>query len=127
MKKIILFISLITIALLTSCTTRKIGWVETNFGSTFKASYQFFDGRATDTIKLNEGETLSLSYDLRVEDGALTLQLENPDGDILWEETFQENDKATVDFISEADGRVRLMVFGEETQGEFNFTWEIID
>jgi len=126
MKRFLIVFSLITLALLTSCT-RKVKWVEMNIGDTFKASYQYFNGREVEFIKLDSGETFILSYDVVVEDGSLTLEWENPDEDLIWKETFLENDQGTFEFTSETDGRYRLIVVGDETRGEFNFSWEIAD
>lgn len=91
------------------------------------ASYPLFNGREVDFIKLESGETLHLSYDRIVEAGSLTLPWESPDEDLIWEETFTEGKQGTFDFTSEMEGRCRIIVIGDETRGELDLAWEIIE
>jgi len=126
MKKFLIVFSLITLALLTSCT-RKVRWVEMNIGDIFKASYQYFNSREVEFIKLDSGETLYLSYNVVVEEGSLTLQWESPDEYLIWEETFNKNEQGTFEFTSETNGRHCLIIIGDETQGEFDLSWEIAE
>lgn len=125
MKKYLILLLLLPVFLLTSCSTTKVGWVEMNYGNDFEASYQLFDGEEREKIQLDAGDTISLSYDVEVEDGALTIQFVDPDGDAVWEETFLENEENVFDFTAEASGRFSLIVAGDNAEGSFDFSWEI--
>lgn len=125
MKKYLLAIFLIGTMLLSSCSTTKVGWVGTNIGNTYRASYQRFDGGETERIRLQANETFALSYEVEVEEGALTLQLLAPGGDLVWEETFLEDADSTFEFTPESSGRYTLRVAGDHTQGRFDLNWDI--
>jgi hypothetical protein len=126
MKKPIVALLLILLATLTACT-RQVGWVGMNYGTTFQATYQFFDGPKTEAVRLEGGETFTLDYDLNVDDGALTLQWMGPGRTIVWEETFTEDAEDVYNFTPESGGRYTLRVIGEETEGGFDLQWEIVD
>ena len=125
MKKYLILLLVLPVFLLTSCSTTKIGWVEMNYGNDFEASYQLFDGEERERIQLDAGDTISLSYELNVEDGALTIQFVDPDGDTVWEETFLEDEENVFDFTAEASGRYSLVVAGDNAEGSFDLTWDI--
>lgn len=125
MKKILLGIFLIGTMLLSSCTTTKVGWVGTNIGNTYRASYQRFDGREADRIRLRSNEPFSLDYEVEVEDGALTLQILAPGGDLVWEETFLEDAEDIFEFTPESSGRYTIRIEGDQTQGRFELNWDI--
>lgn len=125
MKKYLILLLVLPVFLLTSCSTTKIGWVEMNYGNDFEASYQLFDGEERERIQLDAGDTISLSYELNVEDGALTIQFVDPDGDTVWEETFLEDEENVFDFTAEASGRYSLVVAGDTAEGSFDLTWDV--
>ena len=125
MKKRLILLFLLPLFLLTSCSTTKIGWVEMNYGNDFEASYQLFDGEERERIQLDAGDTFSLSYEVDVEDGALTIQFIDPDGDAVWEETFLEGEENVFDFTVEASGRYILVVTGDNAEGSFDFSWDV--
>ena len=126
MKKFLSLLLLLILFTLPACT-RKVGWVETNIGNTFTARYRLFDGMQTDTIRLDAGESVILTYDIEVLEGSLTLQIEDPNGDSVWERTFNQNENSKLEFSSEMDGRYQINLIGYETEGSFDLQWEIVD
>lgn len=126
MKKtlsLILLIPLLALTL-TSCV-RKVGWVGMNVGNEMKASYHLFDGPQTSTIHLDAGEEVTLSYEVTVDSGTLSLTLTDPDRQMIWEETFEDAGAGIFTFEADQDGRYALTTTGEETQGGFEILWEI--
>ena len=57
MKKTLLIISIILMALLSACT-QQVGWVGLDYLNTIDASYQFYNGKKVERIPVNAGETL---------------------------------------------------------------------
>lgn len=125
MKKYFVLLLLLPVFLLTSCSRTQIGWVEMNYGNDFEASYQLFDGEERERILIDAGDTFSLSYEVTVNDGALTLQFVDSDGNTLWEETFLEDSEDVFSFTPEASGRYSLIVAGDNTEGSFDLSWDI--
>jgi hypothetical protein len=126
MKKTLLTLLLIPLLALTltSCV-RKVGWVGMNVGNEMKASYRLFDGPQTSTIHLDVGEEVTLSYEVVVDSGALSLTLSDPDRQVIWVEVFESDEVGGFSFETELDGRYTLTTTGEETQGSFDILWEI--
>lgn len=125
MKKtvsLILLILVLSLAL-TSCT-RKVGWVGINYGGKMKASYSLFDGPQTSTVPLEAGEQVSLSYEVVVDSGSLTLTLSDPDREVIWQEVFESDGSGVFSFGAELDGRYTLTTDGQETEGGFDIIWE---
>ena len=126
MKKVLILLSMMMIIFLSSCT-RKIGWVGTNIGDKFNASYQFFDGKQISTLRLDAGETLKLDFELEIIKGSLILQMLDPNKNLVWQKRFFEDTSGNFTITPDIDGRYRLNVIGEETQGGFDLQWEILD
>jgi len=124
MKKLLLAIGLIGTMLLSSCTTTKVGWVGNNIGNTYRASYQRFDGPESTRIRLRANETFTLSYEVEVDDGGLSLQILAPGGDLVWEETFLEDADSTFEFTPDTSGRYTIRIEGDQTQGRFALNWD---
>lgn len=113
--------------LVTGCasSTLKIGWRELSGRKRKQASYVTFDGLQNKTFRVEAGETIDLACDVSVEKGSLTTKLIAPDGETLWEETFQESREAFVNVTTTEDGLYILRIEGEETGGSFDISWSV--
>ena len=123
MKKLILVISLILVALLSACS-RQVGWVGLNYLNTIDVSYQLFDGKKFERIQMDAGDTFSLTYDVEVDDGALRFDLVDPDREQVWEASFLEDSEDEMTFRVEKSGRYLLRITGDQTEGGFELRWE---
>ena len=126
MKKMIAFLSLITLLLLSACS-RQVGWVGLNYLNTIDASYQLFDGQKVERIQVDAGDTFNLTYDIEVEDGALRFELLDPDREVIWEASFLEDNEDMIHFQAEKSGRYVLKINGDQTKGGFDLHWETSD
>lgn len=126
MKKILFVLTLVMIVALSACT-RQVSWVGMNYGNQYTATYELFDGKQKETIQLTAGETLTLTYDVEVKKGSLTLQFEDSDREIVWAETFLESAEDVYSYTAETSGRYTLTVIGDQTGGGFDLSWEITD
>ena len=123
MKKVLLTVVLLSALTLTACSRTQVGWVATNIGDTFEASYRRFDGQEVETYQLDSGESFTLSYDIEVDEGSLTLELVDPQDELVWEESFSEHAEDVFEFTPESSGHYRLRVIGDDTQGSFELNW----
>jgi len=124
MKKLLNIFLLLMVFTLPACT-RKVGWIQTNIGNSFTARYRFFDGVQRDIIRLDAEDSVTLTYDIEVIDGSLTLHLMDPNNELVWETIFIENANNTFEFTPEIEGRYRLNVLDEATEGSFDLEWKI--
>ena len=124
MKKITLTATLILLVFFTACTI-KVGWVSKNIANRFSASYYLFEGKQVDRIRLKPAESLTLDYDIEVEKGSLSLQIINPQGEIIWTVKFLEDAESQLVFIAETGGLYKVIVLGENAKGSFKLDWVI--
>jgi methionine-rich copper-binding protein CopC len=89
--------------------------------------YHFFNGPFNRTVNASAGETLTVDYAAIVEEGTLDMRVVNPDGDAVWQETFDTGADVTsstkVDI--QQNGRYRLVVDGHDTRGSFQIDWQV--
>jgi hypothetical protein len=118
---------LIISTLLVGCgsSTLKIGWRETSGLKRKRASYTTFDGVQRKTFRAQTGQAIELACDVTVEKGTLTVKLTAPDGDDLWEETFEESREAFFHTTATEDGLYILRIEGEKTGGGFDISWNV--
>jgi len=99
-----------------------IGAVQNNTANGLKASYAFFNGRETRVIPVEAGQTLEFSYKSTVEQGELTITVEDPAKNKV------ANLKSGVDASEEVNadqaGNYRLVITGKETKGSYDVKWE---
>lgn len=117
----------LTIAMLVGCarSTIKIGWSGTSRPGVKAYSYTTFNGREKSTFRAEEGEMIVLDYEVTVDKGSLTLRVENPDGESLWEESFEEDGEDSVEISVDTSGRHQIVIVGNDTGGSFDLSWEI--
>jgi hypothetical protein len=113
--------------LLVSCggPTVKVGWVGSTGARSIAYRYRTFTGVERKRARLEAGETLVLDYEVTVAEGALTLQVQAPAGEAVWEATFREDESGTVEETVERGGAYEIVILGESTQGSFELSWEI--
>jgi hypothetical protein len=51
----------------------------------------------------------------------------DPNKNPVWQKRFSEDTSGNFTITPDIDGRYRLNVIGEETQGGFDLQWEILD
>jgi hypothetical protein len=102
-----------------------IGMNETNLPGQWQATYTTFSGTKVDTFRADAGQTLILDYETEVEKGSLTVQVEDPDEEVLWETAFDEGGADTVRVDLNQDGRYAIVLIGEDADGSWDLEWEI--
>jgi hypothetical protein len=110
--------------LLAGCDRVQIGWVETSLPGQFEASYGTFTGTERRRVRLQEGETLTLTYEATVEKGTLTFEIQDPGQETVWSLALEQEDAGTVNLTAEQSGTYRILVQGQDAGGSFELNWE---
>jgi len=105
----------------------QVGWVESRQLATWRASYDTFDGIERTAFRAQEGQTISLDYDVTVEKGSLTLRLVAPDGESVWEKTYSQDGDESITLTAPQQGRYRLCVEGDGAGGSFGLSWRMAE
>jgi hypothetical protein len=127
-KVIILWILLIAVSL-AACgiAAKRLGWTCMNSLNELDCKYQLFTGQEVEGISLKKGESLEITADVQVEDGELMVNIQNPDGDFIWDPDFPGTSSDTFKFQAAEGGLYRLIVEGIETRGSFNINWQVLE
>lgn len=126
--KSILSLLLSLIALMTpACSNSqvRVGFVGSQVGNSMEYDYSLFTGREQKTLDLEQGQTLDLNFDVLVESGSIRLQLIDNNGNVPWEEYFQEDSSGSVDLQIDGDGFYKISVTGQKAEGGFDIDWEL--
>jgi hypothetical protein len=105
----------------------KIGWRGFSDAAHKEADYVTFDGLERHTLRLLAGQLIRLDCTVTVEKGAIHVSLVDPDGESLWERTFEADGQATLVHRVEVDGNYTLRMKGDQTGGSFDVSWRIIE
>lgn len=105
-------------------STIKVGWVGNDTPGSFAYSYRRFSGIERDTFRADAGETLTLDYELEVEEGSLKLRIQDPGGTTLWETEAEADVEDVVRLTLEQEGRYQIQLEGHDTRGAFDLEWE---
>ena len=126
MAAVVLFV---VVGLVAGCgrSSLRIGWRETTGLRHRTARYRSFDGVERASFRVRSGDTIEVDYEVEVDEGTLTLGLTDPDGEPLWEETFQENAADVLRLNARRDGRYRIRIEGDSTRGAFDVSWQTMD
>jgi hypothetical protein len=114
------------LSFLTGCNYRR-GWVEVTYSDRLRATYSLFNGQNGATVGLAAGESVSLTYDLEISKGSITLQVIDPDRKVIWEEDFCEDGTGSTSIPAALEGKYQFVVLGEKTRGSFDLHWEITE
>jgi len=126
-KAVLTLVLLVVIGLLTGCgkSSLEIGMVETNLPGRWEASYTTFTGTKTDKIRADAGQALILEYEVNVDKGDLSIEVNHQDAGALWDVVLQEDVEDTVVLALEQDGPYAITIEGDNTGGSFDLSWEL--
>lgn len=113
---------------ITSCSSTsslKVGWVEQSGFDHATATYTTFSGAERRGVNGAAGQTISLNYEVTVDEGVLTLRITDAQDTAVWEQTFTNDHAGTVDVPLENKGNYEIAIIGEETGGGFDLNWQI--
>lgn len=102
----------------------KKGWIETSGLSHSRVNYNYFDGVERKTFRAQSGETIHLDLEVEVDEGSLAVQLLDPQGELMWKETFQDDAQETVSIAAPEGGRYQIRLEGEAAEGGYEFSWD---
>ncbi|MEJ2013482.1 MAG: hypothetical protein P8X64_14820 [Anaerolineales bacterium] len=89
--------------------------------------FQYFNGPYTKKVSADAGQRLTMDYGATVEEGSLDMRVVNPDGQVVWQETYDAgadvNQTAHIDL--QENGRYQLVVDGHQAKGNFQIDWQL--
>lgn len=74
-------------------------------------------------LSMKSGETISIDYKSKVEEGQLSMKLYGPDNQVLTE--LATNESGTEKVKAGKDGKYRIEIKGEDTKGSFKVAFNV--
>ncbi|AIQ48477.1 hypothetical protein R70723_23090 [Paenibacillus sp. FSL R7-0273] len=123
-KWIVPVMLMLVLAMLLTACDKKLMFVGSESGSKVKASYKLFSGTDDKKVKLKSGETLAVDYKSKVEKGELTIELYDPDGELV--KDFNTGEAGSERIEADKDGAYKFIITGKSAKGsyEIKFTTE---
>jgi hypothetical protein len=104
----------------------RVGYVGSNIGNHSDFSYTTFTGTDVNTFSVNDGETLTLNYDVEMDKGVLTISLlEKQSGNLVWDKSFETSEVDQVSFEDLASGKYQIYFEGQDAGGGYDVEWVI--
>jgi methionine-rich copper-binding protein CopC len=109
-------------------TDVRVGFVGTSIPGHMVASYQYLDDTIDSQVTAETGEMLVMTHELQVEQGTLSLEVQNPQGATIKrierKAPGEANGQTNIDIPQ--DGTYRLLVQGKETRGAYDIRWNVV-
>jgi hypothetical protein len=120
-------ITLIGAALLSSnCVTStasvRVGWTSSVSSHQYTANYATWNGDTSLPIAVQEKQVM-FSYRVRIDKGALTIKVQDPQGKTVWETTLHQTEVGNRILSTPRTGSYKLVVEGQSTGGSFDIRW----
>jgi hypothetical protein len=111
--------------LLCACQTTngtRIGWSSSVRATEYSAAYATFNGTASIPINIRENR-VSFTYQVEVSKGALSIAVQDPQGQGIWRTTLHGNSSGGRVLDTPRTGSYTLQVEGQNTGGSFDIHW----
>ncbi|NQX47424.1 hypothetical protein HQN87_18995 [Paenibacillus tritici] len=122
-KWITLGIVVLTASMLLTACDKRLMFVGSSTKSKISASYKLFTGTEEKKLSMKSGETISMDYSSKVEEGQLSMKLYGPDNTVLTE--LGTNESGTEKVAADKDGKYRIEIKGEEAKGSFEVAFKV--
>jgi hypothetical protein len=106
----------------TSSSTVRVGWVSSVNSHEYSASYATWNGTTSLPIAVQESQ-VTFSYHVRIDKGALSIKVQDPDGKSVWQAKVNESGVANRIVPTPRTGSYTLRVEGQDTGGSFDIRW----
>ena len=108
-----------------ACATMQThsGWIGKSTPGKISYTYTKFTGIERGNIEAKAGQTLNLTYDVKIKRGRVFIQLMNPQNRVLWNVALKDDQSDSVEIPLELEGNYPLIIRGENTSGSFEVTW----
>lgn len=88
-------------------------------------SYSTFTGVESDRIQAEIGQTIAFSYQVSVDKGSLIIELQDPEGEVLWHQDHDTNAQDELEIPVETTGTQTIIIQGKDTGGSFKVSWQV--
>lgn len=103
----------------------RIGMLETRGPNHMAYSYTTFSGHESAPVDLDSGQTLTIDYQVQMTKGGLTLEIQDPQNDVLWQKSFQTDASETIELQAQETGQHAIIIAAESAGGSVDVSWYV--
>ena len=103
----------------------RFGMAGSNLPGHISYSFRSFSGFESNAAYIEEGQSLYMDYEVELERGSLSIQIETADGKLVWEKNLDESAHDQVEISVEQPGSYAVYVKGSGARGSFDVEWEV--
>ena len=96
-------------------------WFERNSTDSTHASFFLFSGDKERAFRVEEDNKVFIEWLPEIKQGDLQLSVKKPSS----KETMIITQEQTLSFTAEQDGKVKLLISGQDSRGKFEVRWSI--
>jgi hypothetical protein len=115
--------------MLTGCDKSRIsvGMIGNKMPSRISYHFHLFSGQKNGTVKVKNEQIINIEYEVEINDGSLSIGLQNPSKEIIWESNFTEghSETNTVEVTADKEGKYKIIIKGQKAKGSFNVSWKV--
>jgi len=123
-KRILLFgipMLLLAIGIKTLGNESRLLWFERNSTDSTHASFFLFSGDKERAFRVEVDDKVFIEWLPEIKQGDLQLSVKKPSS----KETMIITQEQTLSFTAEQDGKVKLLISGQDSRGKFEVRWSI--
>jgi hypothetical protein len=103
----------------------RLGMVGSKSPGSLVYSYRTFSGFESQDFQAEAGEMLEVSYHAVVERGSLTIEVQDPERNVIWSRTLDVSQEQSFTLPLEKSGRHGIIVHAKDASGSFEINWMV--
>ena len=129
-RKRIILITFILSVLLSACEFDKMKFGEvrmmygTNEAGRISYDISTFTGTESGEFDAETHELISFTYSVDLDKGALFIEWQDPQGEVVWEKELSKSDHGEGEFGALYPGVYRILIRGVGAGGRFDVSWQ---
>jgi len=112
---------LLPIGIKTLGNESRLLWFERNSTDSTHARFFLFSGDKERAFRVEEDDKVFVEWQPEIKKGSLQLSVKKPSSD----ETITYRRGQTISFTAEQNGKVKLLINGQDSRGKFEVRWSI--
>ena len=88
-------------------------------------SYSTFTGVESERLQAEKGQSIAFSYQVSVEKGSLIIELQDPNGEVLWHQVHETHAQDQLEIPVETTGIQTIIIQGKDAGGSFEVSWQV--
>lgn len=113
------YVCMVLLVLMASCAFHANNWQGTSVPGVDKASFNYFNGKNTSSINLQQGDLLFTDYTVNVIKGTVTITI-TQQNKVLWNKVVSGNDTANFYVTAPETGDCKMIIKGNNAEGGFD-------